>query len=81
MHILYVEKAIACSPIATDGILGARKANGTILNTGLLKHFDGRFDIVNDVIARGGIGKPTHMVAFTRCNTLIDIHIHSMDML
>ena len=34
VHILYVEKAIACSPIATDGILGARKANGTILDTG-----------------------------------------------
>lgn len=77
--MLYVEKAIACSALAADGLLEACKANGTIVNTGVLMRFDDRFNIVKDAIARGDIGEPTHTVAGTRSNTLM--HIHSMDML
>ena len=79
--MLYVEKAIACSALAADGILEACNANGTIVNTGVLMRFDDRFDIVKDAIARGDIGEPTHAVAYTRSNTLMHMHIHSMDML
>ena len=79
--MLYVEKAVACSPLAADGILEACKANGTIVNTGTLMRFDDRFDIVRDAIARGDIGEPTHAVAYTRSNTLMHMHIHSMDTL
>ena len=79
--MLYVEKAIACSARAADGILEACKANGTVVNTGVLMRFDDRFDIVKDAIARGDIGEPTHAVAYTRSNTLMHMHIHSMDML
>ena len=79
--MLYVEKAIACSPLAADGILEACEANGTIVNTGTLMRFDDRFDIVKDAIAGGDIGEPTHAVAYTRSNTLMHMHIHSMDTL
>ena len=79
--MLYVEKAIACSPLAADGILEACEANGTIVNTGTLMRFDDRFDIVKDAIAMGDIGEPTHAVAYTRSNTLMHMHIHSMDTL
>ena len=79
--MLYVEKAIACSALAADGILEACKANGTIVNTGVLMRFDDRFDIVKDAIAMGDIGEPTHAVAYTRSNTLMHMHIHSMDTL
>ncbi len=79
--MLYVEKAIACSARAADDILEACNANGTVMNTGVLMRFDDRFDIVKDAIARGDIGEPTHAVAYTRSNTLMHMHIHSLDTL
>jgi predicted dehydrogenase len=79
--MLYVEKAIACSARAADEILKACLENGTRINTGVLMRFDDRFTTVRDLIARGDIGEPTHAVAYTRSNTLMHMHIHSMDML
>ena len=79
--MLYVEKVIASSATAADGILEACRANGTIVNTGVLMRFDDRFGIVKDAIARGDIGEPTHAVAYTRISSLMHMQIHSMDML
>ena len=79
--MLYVEKAIACSANAADGIRDACNKNGTLVNTGTLMRFDDRFNLVKDAIARGDIGEPTHAIAYTRSNTLMHMHIHSMDTL
>ena len=79
--MIYVEKAMACSMEAADGILEACHKSGTILNTGVLMRFDHRFQTVRDVIKGGAIGEPTHAIAFTRSNTLMHMHIHSIDML
>jgi predicted dehydrogenase len=79
--MLYVEKAVACSPEAADAVLEACQANGTRVNTGTVMRFDSRFDVVRDLIANGGIGEPTHAVAYTSSNTLMHMHIHSMDQL
>ena len=79
--MLYVEKAVACSPEAADAVLEAAKANGTRINTGTVMRFDSRFDVVRDLIANGGIGEPTHAVAYSSSNTLMHMHIHSMDQL
>ena len=79
--MLYVEKAVACSMEAADGIRDACEKSGTILNTGVLLRFDTRFEFVREAIARGDIGQPTHAVAYTASNTLMHMHIHSIDML
>tara|TARA_B100000686_G_C16715187_1_gene931540 strand:- start:364 stop:1428 length:1065 start_codon:yes stop_codon:yes gene_type:complete len=79
--MLYVEKAIACSPTNLDKILESCKNNKTIVNTGTLMRFDQRFNLVKEAIEKGEIGQPTHAVAYTRSNTLMHMHIHSMDTL
>ena len=79
--MLFVEKAMACSMEGADSIRDACEKSGTILNTGVLLRFDTRFEFVRDAIARGDIGEPTHAVAYTASNTLMHMHIHSIDML
>ncbi len=79
--MLYVEKAVACSMEAADGIRDACEKSGTIINTGVLMRFDTRFEFIRDAINRGDIGQPTHAVAYTASNTLMHMHIHSIDML
>ena len=80
VRMLFVEKAVACSPQAADAILDACHKNGTLLNTGVMMRFDDRFTAVKGIIDRGDLGEPTHVVAYTESNTLMHMHIHSMDM-
>ncbi len=79
VRMLFVEKAVACSPHAAGEILDACHKNGTLLNTGVLMRFDDRFTAVKDIIDRGEIGEPTHVIAYTESSTLMHMHIHSMD--
>ena len=78
--MVFCEKAVACSPRAADEILEACHRTGALLNTGVLMRFDDRFTAARDIIARGDIGEPQYAVAYTESNTLMHMHIHSLDM-
>ncbi len=78
--MIFCEKAMACSPRAADEILEACHRTGALLNTGVLMRFNDRFAAVRDIIARGDVGKPLYAVAYTESNTLMHMHIHSLDM-
>ena len=77
--MIFVEKAMACSPQAADMILNACHKNGTALNTGVLMRFNDRFTAIREIIERGDIGEPTHVVAYTESSTLMHMHVHSLD--
>lgn len=77
--MVFCEKAMASSPRAADEILEACNRNGTLLNTGVLMRFNNRFTAVREMIARGDIGEPKYIVAYTESNTLMHMHIHSLD--
>ena len=79
--MIFCEKAVACSPKAADEILEACHRTGALLNTGVLMRFTDRFTAVRDIIARGDIGEPQYAVSYTESNTLMHMHIHSLDTL
>lgn len=76
--MLYVEKAMACSMRRADEIRDAVKANGTIFNSGVLRRFDNRYDIVRDTVLAGRIGDPKVVVHYA-ASSLLHGHIHSID--
>ena len=78
--LLYVEKAMASSMVRADEIRDAVKANGTILNTGVLRRFDNRYDVVKEAIEAGQIGEVKAAVHFA-ASSLMHGHIHSIDTL
>ena len=78
--MLYVEKAMACSMARADEIRDAVKRNGTVFNTGVLRRFDNRYDIVRDAVLGGRIGEPRVVVHYA-ASSLLHGHIHSIDTL
>ena len=78
--ILYVEKAMACSMRAADAVLAACRRHGTVFNTGVLRRFDYRWQVLRDLIERGDIGEPKAAVHYGSTN-LMHNHIHSIDTL
>jgi len=76
--MLYVEKAMACSMARADEVRDAVTANGTILNTGVLRRFDNRYDVVRDAVLAGRIGEPRVVVHYAP-SSLLHGHIHSID--
>ena len=76
--MLYVEKAMACSMRRADDIRDAVKRNGTLFNTGVLRRFDNRYDVVRDAVLGGRIGEPEVVVHYAP-SSLLHGHIHSID--
>ncbi|MFH1568129.1 MAG: Gfo/Idh/MocA family oxidoreductase [Gemmatimonadota bacterium] len=84
--MLYVEKAMACSMARADEIRAAVHRRGTVFNTGVLRRFDNRYDVVRDAVLGTGpdgiarIGQPRAAVHFAPAS-LMHAHIHSIDTL
>ena len=76
--MLYVEKAMACSMRRADDIRDAVERNGTLFNTGVLRRFDNRYDVVRDAVLGGRIGEPKVVVHYAS-SSLLHGHIHSID--
>ena len=76
--MVYMEKAMASSMIAADGVREAVERHGTLFNTGVLRRFDPRYDAVRDVVLGGRIGAPQAVVHYAS-STLLHGHIHSID--
>ncbi|NKB67988.1 MAG: hypothetical protein GKR89_13085 [Candidatus Latescibacteria bacterium] len=78
--MVYMEKAMASSMDAADDLKDACLAAGTVYNTGVLRRFDNRYDIVRQAVARGDIGTPKAAVHYA-ASSLMHGHIHSIDTL
>ena len=76
--MLYVEKAMASSMEKADEIREACHQNKTLLNTGVLRRFDNRYQVVRDAIVAGKVGEPRAVVHFA-ASSLMHGHIHSID--
>ncbi|MDA0711933.1 MAG: Gfo/Idh/MocA family oxidoreductase, partial [bacterium] len=75
--MLYLEKAIACSMSQADQVRQACLAHKTVFNTGVLRRFDVRYQVIRQAIARGDVGEPIAAVHYAATN-LLHGHIHSM---
>ena len=78
--MLYVEKAMASSMTAADDIRDAVVKNGTVFNTGVLRRFDNRYEVVRNAVLRGDVGEPRAAVHYAQ-SSLMHGHIHSIDTL
>ena len=76
--MLYVEKAVASSMAGMDAVLDAVKKNNTVFNSGVLRRFDNRYDVVRDAVLRGDVGEPKAVVHYAQ-SSLMHGHIHSID--
>lgn len=76
--MLYVEKAVACSMARADELRDAVRANNTLFNSGVLRRFDNRYDVVRDAVLAGRIGEPKVVIHYA-ASSLLHGHIHSLD--
>lgn len=76
--MIYVEKAVASSMAGMDAVREAVKKNNTIFNSGVLRRFDNRYDVVRDAVLRGDVGEPKAVVHYAQ-SSLMHGHIHSID--
>ena len=78
--MIYLEKAMASSMVRADEIRDAVKKNGTAFNSGVLRRFDNRYDVVRDAITGGQIGEVQCAIHYAP-SSLMHGHIHSIDTL
>jgi len=76
--MMYLEKAIACSPREADAVLDACLSHGTVFNSGVLNRFSKTFESARNVIAQGRIGEPLVGVQYS-ARSLLHGHIHTVD--
>jgi predicted dehydrogenase len=76
--MMYLEKAIACSPREADAVLGACQAHGTAFNSGVLNRFSKVFNAGRNLITQGLIGQPKIAVQYS-ARSLLHGHIHTID--
>ena len=76
--MLYVEKAMACSMRRADEIRKAVQHNNTLFNSGVLRRFDNRYDVVRDAVLAGEVGEPKVVIHYA-ASSLLHGHIHSID--
>ena len=75
---LYLEKAVAGSMREADALLDACQRHHTLMNSGVLRRFDNRYQQARRLIADGAIGVPQAVVHFNS-GTLLHVHIHTID--
>ncbi len=78
--MIYMEKAMASSAHMADVARDACVNHGTLFNTGVLRRFDVRYEVVRQAIADGVIGAPVAAI-FCGKTTLMHGHVHSIDTL
>ena len=76
--MIYLEKAMASSMERADEIRDAVKRNNTLFNTGVLRRFDNRYDVVKDAVAAGQVGEVRTVIHYAG-SSLMHGHIHSID--
>ena len=76
--MIYLEKAMASSMERADEIRDAVKRNNTLFNTGVLRRFDNRYDVVKDAVAAGQVGEVRAVIHYAG-SSLMHGHIHSID--
>lgn len=76
--MIYLEKAMASSMERADEIRDAVKRNNTLFNTGVLRRFDNRYDVVKDAVAAGKVGEVRTVIHYAG-SSLMHGHIHSID--
>lgn len=76
--MLYVEKAVASSMAGMDAVRDAVKKHQAAMNSGVLRRFDNRYDVVRDAVLRGDIGEPKAVIHYAQ-SSLMHGHIHSID--
>ena len=76
--MIYLEKAMASSMERADEIRDAVKRNNTLFNTGVLRRFDNRYDVVKDAVAAGQVGEVQTVIHYAG-SSLMHGHIHSID--
>ena len=76
--MIYLEKAMASSMERADEIRDAVKRNNTLFNTGVLRRFDNRYDVVRDAVAAGQVGEVRAVIHYAS-SSLMHGHIHSID--
>jgi predicted dehydrogenase len=76
--MLYVEKAMASSMQRADEVLAAVQKSGAVFNTGVLRRFDNRYEVVRDAVATGAVGEVKAVVHYAP-SSLMHGHIHSID--
>jgi predicted dehydrogenase len=76
--MMYLEKAIACSPREADAVLAACQAHGTVFNSGVLNRFSKTFGAARDLIDQGRIGEPKAGIQYAG-RSLLHGHIHTVD--
>jgi len=76
--MLYVEKAMASSMQRADEVLAAVKKSGAVFNTGVLRRFDNRYEVVKDAVLAGQVGEVMEVVHYAP-SSLMHGHIHSID--
>ena len=76
--MIYLEKAMASSMERADEIRDAVKRNNTLFNTGVLRRFDNRYEVVKDAVAAGQVGEVRTVIHYAS-SSLMHGHIHSID--
>ncbi len=76
--MIYLEKAMASSMERADEIRDAVKRNNALFNTGVLRRFDNRYDVVKDAVAAGQVGEVRAVIHYAG-SSLMHGHIHSID--
>lgn len=76
--MIYLEKAMASSMERADEIRAAIKRNDALFNTGVLRRFDNRYEVVKDAVAAGQIGEVRAAIHYAS-SSLMHGHIHSID--
>ncbi len=76
--MVFLEKAMACSMAEADAVLEACQRKNTLLNTGVLRRFNGYYHRMRELIADGAIGAPQAVVHYA-ASSLMHGHIHSID--
>ena len=76
--MIFLEKAMASSMERADEIRDAVKRNNALFNTGVLRRFDNRYEVVKDAVAAGQVGEVRAVIHYAS-SSLMHGHIHSID--
>lgn len=79
VRMIFCEKAMACSMAEADAVREAVRRNGVSWGTGTLRRFRPSYQKMREIIASGEIGKPTAAVYTRRRDTVMHMHIHTVD--
>ena len=77
---IYCEKAMCCSMIEADAIVGACERNGVKFNLGTTRRYHPGYEVMRKLVADGEIGAPRAAVSYM-AGSLMHTHSHTFDLL